>query len=152
MHRRALLAVAATVPLAGCPTPPWADDPETVDGADVTFRREHTDEFDPGDDGVHDAAVLDRALDEDPPRITVRGRLLAGARECYRVTLTETTLSDERLALRLTTEDDPDWDGGPCPDVGQAHPYEVVVAFASASVPQRVVVRHDDETVLDEPV
>ncbi|EMA57286.1 hypothetical protein [Halorubrum lipolyticum] len=155
MRRRALLATAAavsTASLAGCPTPPWGEIPETVDGAEVTLRREHTAEFDSGEPSPWDAAVLLRAVDAEPPRLTVRGRLLAGSRDCYRVDLIEATLDADRLLLRLTTEDDPDWDGGPCSDIGQTHPYEIAVAFTEAAVPERVEVRHGDETVLDERV
>ncbi|GAA0528086.1 hypothetical protein SAMN04488066_11333 [Halorubrum aquaticum] len=152
MRRRALLAVAATVPLAGCPTPPWGETPENVDGAEVRVRREHTGAFDPAEPEYRDAAVLLRTLDADPSRLTVRGQLLAGARECYRVDLVEADLTESRLLIRLTTEDDPDWEGGACHDVGEAHPYEVEVAFTEAPVPDRVEVRHDDETVLEETV
>ncbi|WP_144796543.1 hypothetical protein [Halorubrum depositum] len=155
MRRRALLSTAAavsTAPLAGCPVSPWGEIPETVDGAEVTLRREHTGEFEFEEPSPHDDAVLIRAVDADPPRLTVRGRLLDGSRECYQVDLIEATLDDDRLLLRLTTEDDPDWDGDPCSDIGQTHPYEVAVAFIEASVPERVEVRHGDETVLDEEV
>ncbi|OYR56078.1 hypothetical protein [Halorubrum halodurans] len=155
MRRRALLAVAAastTVPLAGCPTFPWGEVPETVDGAEVTVRREHTGEFDPGEPAYRDAAVLLRALDADPPRLTVRGQLLDGARECYRIDLVGADLTRSRLLIRLTTEDDLDWEGDACPDVGETHPYEVAVAFREAPVPDRVEVRHGDETVLEEAV
>ncbi|MFC5279097.1 hypothetical protein ACFPM1_10065 [Halorubrum rubrum] len=155
MRRRALLAAAvagATGPLAGCPTPPWGEIPEDVDGAEVTLRREHTGAFDPGDPAYRDAAVLLRALEADPPRLTVRGQVLAGARECYRVDLVEADLTRSRLLIRLTTEDDPDWEGDACPDVGEAHPYEVEIAFTAAPIPDRVEVRHGDETVLEEAV
>jgi hypothetical protein len=155
MRRRALLstaAAAATLPLAGCPTPPWGEIPETADGAEVTLRREHTGEFESDEPSPWDAAVLLRALDAEPPRLTVRGRLLDGSRDCYRVDLIEAELSADRLLFRLTTEDDPDWDGGPCSDIGQTHPYEIAVAFTEAPVPDRVEVRHGDETVLEERV
>ena len=156
MRRRALLATAAaasTAPLAGCPVPPWGEIPETVDGAEVTLRREHTGEFEPDEPSPNDAAVLLRALDADPPRVTVRGRLLDGSRDCYRVDLIEATLDDEgRLLLRLTDEDDPDWDEERCSDIAQPHPYEVAITFTGAPVPERVEVRHGDETVLDEAV
>ena len=155
MRRRALLtaaAASATVSLAGCQTPPWGDVPETADGAEVTLRREHTGEFESDEPSPNDAAVLLRALDADPPRVTVRGRLLDGSRDCYRVDLIEADLDADRLLLRLTTEDDPDWDEQGCSDVGEAHPYEVAVAFTEASVPERVEVRHGGETVLEESV
>ncbi|WP_123619361.1 hypothetical protein [Halorubrum sp. CSM-61] len=155
MRRRALLATAAavsTASLAGCPTPPWGEIPERIDGAEVTFRREHTGEFDPDEPDPNEAAVLLRAVDAEPPRVTVRGRLLDGSRDCYRVDLVESDLDADRLLLRLTTEDDPDWDGGPCSDIGQTHPYEVAITFVEASVPERVAVRHGDETVVDEQV
>jgi hypothetical protein len=155
MRRRALLAVTAastTVPLAGCPTPPWGENPETVDGAEVTLRREHTGGFDPDEPPHRNAALLLRALEADPPRLTVRGRALDGARECYRVDLVEVDLARSRLLIRLTTEDDPDWEADACPDVAQTHPYEVAVAFTEAPVPDRVEVRHGDETVLEEAV
>ncbi|EMA67497.1 hypothetical protein C461_07214 [Halorubrum aidingense JCM 13560] len=155
MRRRALLSTAAavsTASIAGCPTPPWSEIPETVDGADVTLRREHTGEFESDEPSPNDAAALLRAVDAEPPRLTVRGRLLDGSRDCYRVDLIEAELSADRLLFRLTTEDDPDWDGGPCSDIGQTHPYEIAVAFAEAPVPDRTEVRHGDETVLDERV
>ncbi|ELZ42899.1 hypothetical protein C471_02865 [Halorubrum saccharovorum DSM 1137] len=155
MRRRALLSTAAaasTASLAGCPTPPWGEIPETVDGAEVTLRREHTGEFEPDEASPNGAVILLRALDAGPPRLTVRGWLFGGSRDCYRVDLIEASLDADRLLLRLTTEDDPDWDGGPCSDVGETHPYEVVVAFAEAPVPERVEVRHGDETVLAEEV
>ena len=155
VHRRALLASAAAVssaPLAGCPTPLWTDDPREIDGAEVTFRREHTGEFAPDEPIANDAAVLVRAVDAEPPRVTVRGRLLAGSRECYRVDLTEASLGEGRLLFRLTTEDDPEWDGNACSDIAQPHPYEVAVTFTEAAVPERVAVRHGDETVLEESV
>jgi hypothetical protein len=154
MRRRALLAGAAalTVPLAGCPTPPWGEIPETVDGAEVTLRREHTGEFESDEPSPHDAAVLLRRLDAEPPRLTVRGRLLDGSRDCYRVDLTEADLTPDRLLLRLTTEDDPDWDEEVCSDIAQPHPYEIAVTFTEAPVPERVEVRHGDETVLEERV
>ena len=155
MRRRALLATTvatATAPLAGCPAPPWGADPDHLDGAELTVRREHTGEFESDERGPQDTAELRRALDGDPPRITVRGRLLAGSRECYRVALVGAELTDSGLLLRLTTEDDPDWDESGCSDVGADHPYEVAVAFVEASVPERVEVRHGDETVLDRRV
>ncbi|RAW43999.1 hypothetical protein DQW50_16680 [Halorubrum sp. 48-1-W] len=152
MRRRALLAVAATVPLAGCPTPPWGDSPETAEGVEVTVRREHTGEFEPDGPGDLDAGELHRALDADPPRLTVRGRLLGGARECYRVDLVETDLTASRLLFRLTIGDDRPWDDVECPDVAELYPYEIAVTFSEATVPDRVEVRHDDEVVLEEPV
>jgi hypothetical protein len=155
MRRRALLATAtaaSTVPLAGCPVPPWGEIPENVDGAGVTLRREHTGEFEPYEASPNDAVILLRALDADPPRIAVRGRLLDGSRECYRVALVEAELADAALRLRLTTEDDPDYEESGCNDIGQDHPYEVAVAFDEAPVAERVEVRHGDETVLDERV
>ena len=105
MRRRALLATAAaasTASLAGCSVPPWGEIPETADGAEVTFRTKHTGEFESDEPSPHDDAVLLRALDADPPRLTVRGCLLAGSRDCYRVDLIETTLDADRLLLRLT--------------------------------------------------
>ena len=155
MHRRALLATAtaaSTASLAGCSVPPWGDDPESIDGAEVTLRREHTGEFRSAEPGPQDAAELHRALDADPPRITVRGRLLDGSRECYRVALVEAELADAALRLRLTTEDDPDYEESGCSDIGQDHPYEVDVEFDEAPIAERVEVRHGDETVLDERV
>ncbi len=118
----------------------------------MTLRREHAGGFDPEVGSPRDAAELHRALQADPPRLVVRGRLLDGARECYRVTLLEADLTPARLLLRLTTEDDPDWEGEACPDVGEAHPYEVDVAFVDAPVPDRIIVRHGDETVFDRTV
>ncbi|OYR46059.1 hypothetical protein [Halorubrum sp. Ea8] len=155
MRRRALLATAtavSTAPLAGCPVPPWGEVPDTVDGAELTLRREHTGEFESDEPNPHDAAVLIRAVDADPPRLTVRGRLLDGSRECYRIELIEATLDADRLLVRLTAEYDPDWDEEACPDVAVAHPYEVIIEFAEAPVPERVEVRHSDETILDERV
>ncbi|GAB7008923.1 hypothetical protein [Halorubrum trueperi] len=155
MRRRALLSTAAavtTVSLAGCPTPPWSEVPREIDGAEVTLRREHTGEFESDEPSPRDAAVLLRTLDADPPHVTVRGRLLDGARECYQVDLIEADLDAGRLLLRLTTEDDPDWDEERCSDIAEAHPYEIAVAFTEASIPERVEVRHGDETVLEERV
>lgn len=85
MRRRALLATgaaASTASLAGCPMPPWAERPERIDGAEVTFRREHTDEFDPSDSDTLDAVELYRDLDLDPPRLLIRGRSMGGDRDC----------------------------------------------------------------------
>lgn len=155
MRRRALLSTAAavtTASLAGCPTPPWGEIPQEIDGAEVTLRREHTGEFESDEPSPHDAAVLLRALDADPPRVTVRGRLLGGSQDCYRVDLIEADLDADRLLLRLTTEDDPDWNKERCSDIAEAHPYEVAVAFVEVSVPERVEVRHGDETVVGEAV
>jgi len=117
MRRRALLATAAPSrplrSLAGCPTPL---------GGDSRNRR--------------------RRRGNPPPRVTVRGRLLDGSRDCYRVDLIEADLdAADRLLLRLTTQDDPDWDGGPCSDIGQTHPYDIAVEFTEAAVPERVEVR-----------
>jgi hypothetical protein len=155
MRRRALLSTGIavwTTSLAGCSVPPWGDDPATVDGAEVTLRREHTGTFRSAEPWPQDAAELHRVLDADPPRLTVRGRLLDGLRECYRVTLVEAELADAALRLRLTTEDDPDYEESGCNDIGQDHPYEVAFAFDEAPVAERVEVRHGDETVLDERV
>jgi len=113
----------STASLAGCPTPLWGDSRN---------RR--------------------RRRGNPPPRVTVRGRLLDGSRDCYRVDLIEADLDADRLLLRLTTQDDPDWDGGPCSDIGQTHPYDIAVEFTEAAVPERVEVRHGDETVLEEAV
>ncbi|MFC7187400.1 hypothetical protein [Halorubrum yunnanense] len=118
----------------------------------MTLRREHTGEFEPYEASPNDAVILLRAVDAEPPRVTVRGWLFGGSRDCYRVDPIEAALDADRLRLRLTTEDDPDWDGGPCSDIGQTHPYEVAVAFVEASVPERVEVRHGDETVFEERV
>ncbi|MYL15437.1 hypothetical protein GLW36_02095 [Halorubrum terrestre] len=155
MRRRALLASAAavsTASLAGCPTPPWSDDPTKIDGAEVTFRREYDGELDVTGSGGNDVAEVRRRLDEDPPRLVVAGSLLDGPRRCYRVTLFEAGLDDGMLRLRIVSEDDPDSDVDRCSDVDEPHPYSVAVAFAEASVPDRVVVRHEDETVLEERV
>jgi len=155
MRRRALLSTAAavsTASLAGCPVPPWGEVPETVDGAEVTLRREHTGEFAPDEPSLRDAAVLVRAVGAEPPRLIVRGRFLDGSRECYRVELVEVTLDADHLLFRLAIGDHPDWDGGPCPDIAEAHPYEVAVGFTKAPVPERVEVRHGDQTVLEERV
>jgi hypothetical protein len=78
--------------------------------------------------------------------------VFGGSRDCYRVDLIEAPLDADRLLLRLTTEDDPEWDGGGCSDVGATHPYEVDIAFTEAPVPETVDVRHGDETVLNEAV
>ncbi|MEZ3163021.1 hypothetical protein ABNG03_01455 [Halorubrum sp. RMP-47] len=155
MRRRALLASAtavSTASLAGCPTPLWGDGPTMIDGAEVTFRREHTGEFGSDEPSPWGAAVLLRALDADPLRLTVRGRLLDGSRDCYRVDLIEADLTPDRLLFRLTTEDDPDWEEEVCPDIAQPHPYEIAVAFVEAAVPERVVVRHEGETILAEQI
>jgi len=77
----------STASLAGCPTPLWGEIPETVDGAEVTSAARHR-------------------------QGTAARRL---ARDCYRVDLIEADLDADRLLLRLTTQDDPDWDGGRAP-------------------------------------
>ena len=155
MRRRALLASAAavsTASLAGCPTPPWTDDPTKIDGAEVTFRREYDGELDVTGSGGNDVAEVRRRLDEDPLRLVVAGSLLDGPRRCYRVTLFEAALDDGTLRLRIRSEDDPDSEVDRCSDVAEPHPYSVAVAFADAPVPDRVVVRHGEETVLEERV
>ncbi|MUW13900.1 hypothetical protein GJ633_03930 [Halorubrum sp. CBA1125] len=155
MRRRALLASAAavsTASLAGCPTPPWGEVPENVDGADVTFHREYDGEPPGPDNGPMDAAELRRHLDEAPPRLVVAGWILDGARRCFRAALLEAALEEGILRLRIEAEAEPDWEGDGCPDVAQTHPYSVTVAFSEAPVPDRVGVRHGDETVLDETV
>mgnify|MGYP000323607646 CR=1 FL=1 len=155
MRRRALLASATavgTASVAGCPTPPWSDDPVQIDGAEVTFRREYDGEIDGVEAEPHDIAEVRRHLDRDPPRLVVAGRLLDGSRRCYRVTLFEAALDDGALRLRIVSEDDPDWDGDVCSDIAEHHPYSVAVAFVEAAVPERVVVRHEDETILEESV
>ncbi|SFR31109.1 MULTISPECIES: hypothetical protein [Halorubrum] len=155
MRRRALLASAAavsTASLAGCPTPPWTDDPTTIDGAELTFRREYDGDLDVTESGGNDVAELRRRLDEDPPRLVVAGSLLDSPRRCYRVTPFEAALDDGTLRLRIVSEDDPDSDVDRCSDVAEPHPYSVAVAFLEAPVPERVVVRHEDETVLEERV
>jgi hypothetical protein len=63
--------------------------------------------------------------------------------------LFEADFGERALRLRIVSEDDPDWDGDACPDVAEPHPYSVAVAFPDALVPERVVVRHGDETVLE---
>ena len=155
MRRRAVLASAAaasTASLAGCPTPPWTDDPTKIDGAELTVRREYDGDLDAASSGGNDVAEVRRRLDEDPPRIVVAGSLLDGPRRCYRVTLFEAALDDGTLRLRIRSEDDPDSDVDRCSDVAEPHPYSVAVAFADAPVPDRVVVRHGEETVLEERV
>jgi hypothetical protein len=153
MRRRALLATAAgvsTASLAGCPTPPWGEIPEEINGAEVTLRREHTGEFDPGDSDAFDTAELHRQLDREPPRLLVRGRVMGGVQECYRVSLIEATRSADRLSIEIAVEKRPLVRA--CNDAGESHPYEVAVAFTETPVPERVEVRHGDETVLDESV
>ena len=153
MRRRALLAAFAgggTAALAGCPTPPWSEDPRTIDGAEVTFRREHTEEFDPADSRSPDAAELRRDLDRDPPRLLIRGSVAGGVRDCYRVSLVDAEHSAERLSIGVAVEKRPFVRA--CNDAGEFHPYEVAVAFDEPPVPERVVVRHGDETVLEESV
>jgi len=155
MRRRALLTATtavSTASIAGCPTPPWSEDPVQIDGAEVTFRREHDGEIDGVEAESHDIAEVRRHLDQNPPRLVVADRLLDGSRRCYRVTLFEAALSDETFGLRIVSEDDPDWDGDGCSDVAEHHPYSVAVAVTEATVPERVVVRHEDETVLEESV
>ncbi|OYR73090.1 hypothetical protein [Halorubrum ezzemoulense] len=132
MRRRALLASAAavsTAALAGCPTPPWSDDPAEIDVAEVRRR-----------------------LDEDTPRLVVAGSLLDGPRRCERVTLFEAALDDGTLRLRIISEDDPDSDVGRCSDIAEPHAHSVAVAFTETPVPERAVVQHGDETILEEPV
>ncbi|PAU83249.1 hypothetical protein CK500_10660 [Halorubrum salipaludis] len=153
MRRRALLATAAavsTTSLAGCPTPPWGEIPETIDGAEVTFRREHTGEFDPGDSDAFDAAELRRELDREPPRLLVRGRTMGGVQDCYRVSLIEATRSADLLSIRIAIEKRPLITA--CNDAAESHPYEVAVAFTEPPVPERVEVRHGEDTVLAETV
>ncbi|WP_424015730.1 hypothetical protein ACOZ35_07315 [Halorubrum xinjiangense] len=155
MRRRALLASAAavgTASLAGCPTPPWTDDPTAIDGAEVTFRREYDGDLDVTGSGGNDVAEVRRRLDEAPPRLVVAGSLLDGPRRCERVTLFEAAINEGMLRLRIVSEDDPDSDVDRCSDVAEPHPYSVDVAFADAPVPERVVVRHESETVLEETV
>ena len=118
----------------------------------MTFRREHTGAFDTDEPRHRDAAVLLRAVDADPPRVTVRGRLLGGSRDCYRVDLIEAHLDADRLSFRLATEDDPDWDESGCSDIAEPHPYEVGVRFTEAPVPETVDVRHGDETILEKRI
>ncbi|WP_418286733.1 hypothetical protein [Halorubrum sp. DTA46] len=155
MRRRALLATAAaasTASLAGCPMPPWGERPEHVDGAEVTVRREHTGEFDPSDSDGLDAAELHRDLDREPPRLSIRGRAMGGDRDCYEVSLIEATRSAERLSITLAVEETSSPLPRTCGDIAAPHPYEVVVAFTEAPVPERVEVRHGDETVVEEQV
>ncbi|MFD1571087.1 hypothetical protein [Halorubrum laminariae] len=154
MRRRALLAAAsaaAVVPIAGCPTPPWSEDLERIDGAKVTFRRTYDGEIGGYDHGPRDIAERSSALDADPPRLSVAGVILGGARECYGAALREASLAEGTLELRIATVNTSSSDTGGCPDVGQTHRYSVEIAFREATVPARVVVRHGDETVLDEP-
>ncbi|WP_256403342.1 hypothetical protein [Halorubrum salinum] len=155
MRRRTLLAAASaagSVPLAGCPTPPWSEDPAQIDGVTVTFRRVYDGAIEGHDHGPRDVAALRPALDADPPRLSVVGVILDGARECYGATLREASLADDILELRIATVRTSDSAAGVCPDVGQTHPYSVAVSFRDAAVPERAVVRHGDETVLDELV
>ena len=154
MRRRALLAAASAatvVPLAGCPTPPWSEDPAQVDGATLTLQRGYDGEIAGYDRGPRDIAELRRSLDDDPPRLGVVGVILDGARECYRATVREAKLDDGTLDLRMTTVYTGSDTGG-CPDVGQTHPYSLAIAFHETAVPNRAIVRHGDEMVLDEPV
>lgn len=140
MRRRALLAAASAatvVPLAGCSTPPWSEDPTQVDGATLTLRQGYDGEIAGYDRGPRDIAELRRSLD--------------GARECYRIAVREAKLDDGTLDLRMTTVYTGSDTGG-CPDVGQTHPYSLAIAFHETAVPNRAIVRHGDEIVLDEPV
>ena len=155
MRRRALLASAAavsTASLAGCPTPPWTDAPTEIDGAELTFRREYDGDLDVTGSGGNDVAEVRRRLDEDPPWLVVAGSLLDGPRRCERVSLLEAALDDGTLRLRIVSEDDPESDVDVCSDVAEPHPYSVAVTFTEASVPERVVVRHETETVLEKSV
>ena len=155
VRRRALLAALAgggTGTLAGCPTPPWGEDPTAIDGADVTFRRDFDGDIDATDSSSLDVAELGRDLDRDPPRLFVRGKAMGGARDCYRVSLVEATRSAERLSLRLTVEEALSSTVQMCGDIAEPHPYSVAVAFADTPVPERVAVRHGDETILEETV
>ena len=153
MRRRALLAAFAgggTAALAGCPTPPWSEDPRAIDGAEVTFRRKYDGELDGPGSGGNDVAEVRRRLDADPPRLIVAGSLLDGPRRCERVSLFGAALDDGTLHLRIRSEDDPESDVDACSDVAEPHPYSVAVAFDEAPVPERVAVRHGEETVLEE--
>ena len=153
MRRRALLASAAaasTASLAGCPTPPWSDAAIQFDGAEVTFRREHTDEFDPADSDRLGGVELRPDLDREPPRLLIRGIAMGGVQECYRVSLADAERSAERLSIEVAVKQRPFISA--CNDAGEGHPYEIGVAFTEVSVPDRVVVRHGDETVLDTEV
>ena len=154
MRRRALLATAtavSTASLAGCSAPSWGDRPGRIDGAEVTFRREHTGEFDPGESDTLDAVELRRDLDRGPSRLLIRGRAMGGDRDCFRISLVEATRSAERLSIAVAVESSGLFPQT-CGDIAESHPYEVAVAFTAASVPERVDVRHGDETVFDEAV
>ncbi|SDF40853.1 hypothetical protein SAMN04488067_10496 [Halorubrum xinjiangense] len=150
MRRRALLASAAavsTASLAGCPTPPWSDAAVQFDGAELTFRREHTGEFDPADSDRLGGVELRTEFDRAPPRLLIRGMAMGGVQECYRVNLVDVGRSAERLSIEVAVEQRPFISA--CNDAGEGHPYEVGVAFSEAPVPERVVVRHGEETVLE---
>ena len=75
---------------------------------------------------------------------------MGGVQECYRVSLVDAERSAERLSIEVAVEKRPFVRA--CNDAGQGHPYEVGVAFTETPAPNRVVVRHEDETVLDERV
>ena len=124
----------------------------SIDGVEVTFRREYDGEIVVPGSGGNDVAEVRRRLDEDPPRLVVAGSLLDGPRRCERVVLFEAALDDGTLRLRILSESDPDSDVDRCSDVAEPHPYSVAVAFVDAPVPDRVEVRHGDETVLEERV
>ena len=113
----------------------------------MTFRREHTGAFGPADDAFLDAAELRRDLDADPDRLLIRGIAAGGVRECYRVSLVDVDRSVERLSIAVAVEQRPFVRD--CNDAGEGHPYEIVVAFPRTPVPERVVVRHGDEPVLE---
>ena len=153
MRRRALLASAAAVSIAsisGCSTRPWSDAAPQFDGAEVTFRREHTGEFDPADSDRLGGVKLRTEFDQEPPRLLTRGIAMGGVQECYRVSLVDAERSAERLSIGVAVEKRPFVRA--CNDAGEGHPYEVGVAFTEAPVPERVAVRHGEETVIEESV
>ena len=153
MRRRALLASAAavsTASLAGCPTPPWSDAAVRFDGAEVTFRREHTGQFDPADSDRLGGVELRTEFDREPPRLLIRGFAMGGVQECYQVSLIDAERSAERLSVEVAVEQRPFVSA--CNDAGEGHPYEVGISFTEAPVPNRVVVRHGGEPMLEADV
>lgn len=154
MRRRRVLAVGFPIAgaLAGCMRPPWRDGVAADSVADVTFRREHTGDPTEEPTPFESHAELHTDLDASDPVLLVRGWLAGGSSNCYRVELLVAEIVDDVLELRLRLGDDPEGQDV-CPEVAEAHPYEVEIAFdAPEDVPDRVAVDHEGEVVLERPL